>query len=258
MHAAHAPRPQTPPPTAHQQAQEREEDQDREHELELAPAGDQDQEEGEQDPDAQALRASAALHPLPFQKEVSSPDRFPRPFRHRPPGQFHLPWTPPATPGPESRALPAAAPASASAYADGSFFAPAYPASPATPATPASPAPGPGESVTLKAVLNESIVLLRVARGAPLADVRQRLRDKFAAQEGVQLSRAFVVGWAPAGSAGGVGGLRGRPRANSASSVGALSPQALRYVYTEDEWAAALAACVGGKMTIRLFNAQAI
>ena len=127
MHAAHAPRPQTPPPTAHQQAPEREEDQDREHELEFeqAPAGDQ---EGEQDPDAQALRASAALHPLPFQKEVSSPDRFPRPFRHRPPGQFHLPWTPPATPGPESRALPA--PASASAYADGSFFAPAYPASP--------------------------------------------------------------------------------------------------------------------------------
>ena len=52
--------------------------------------------------------------------------------------------------------------------------------------------------------------------------------------------------------------MRGRPRANSASSVGALNPQALRYVYSEEEWAAALRACVGGKMTIRLFNAQAI
>ncbi|KAH9945082.1 uncharacterized protein BXZ73DRAFT_86653 [Epithele typhae] len=167
------------------------------------------------------------LQPLPFHKEVSSPDRYPKPFRDRPPGQFHLPWTPPTTPGQNTRALPSASPTS----------------------------PAPEGSVTLKAVLHESIVLLRVARGAPLADVRQRLRDKFAAQEGVTLAPTFVVGWAPA-PAPGAASLRGRPRSNSASSVGALPPHALRYVYSDAEWAVAVAACQGGKMTIRLFNAQ--
>ena len=121
---------------------------------------------------------------------------------------------------------------------------------------------GGGEgSVTLKAVLQESIVLLRVPCGAPLEEVRMRLRDKFAAQEGVQLSSAFVIGWAPSATQpSGVAALavRGRPRSNSASSVGTLNPQALRYVYGEQEWRAAVAACAGGKMTIRLFNAQPI
>ena len=128
---------------------------------------------------------------------------------------------------------------------------------------PSSPHGPSSESITLKAVLQESIVLLRIPRNAPLAEVRTRIRDKFAAQEGVQLSSAFAIGWAPSpvGGGGAVGlgvGGRGRPRSNSASSVGTMNPQALRYVYSEQEWRAAVGACAGGKMTIRLFNAQPI
>lgn len=97
----------------------------------------------------------------------------------------------------------------------------------------------------------------------PLTEVRDRLRDKLAVQEGLKLTPTFVIGWAPpdsagAGGRGGLLALRGRPRSNSASSVGSLSPQSLRYVYTEQDWQAALAACAGGKMTVRLFNARPI
>lgn len=112
----------------------------------------------------------------------------------------------------------------------------------------------------MKAVLSDSIVLLRIARGASLQDTRARLHDKFAVQEGLKLLPSFVIGWAPPAppKAGGLLALRGRPRSNSASSVGSLSPQSLRYVYTEQDWQAALAACASGKMTVRLFNAQPI
>ncbi|KAI0636040.1 hypothetical protein C8Q77DRAFT_1051518 [Trametes polyzona] len=190
----------------------------------------------------------------PFHLEVATPDRFPKPFRDRPPGQFHLPWSPqessrpstPTSPAPSSPGSPSASYAvtNTNAPPQGGYSSPA--------AT---------ESVTLKAVLHDSIVLLRIARGAPLADVRTRLRDKLAVQEGVKLLPSFVIGWAPPlppAAKGGLLALRGRPRSNSASSVGSLSPQALRYVYTEQDWQAAVAACAGGKMTVRLFNAQPI
>ena len=194
----------------------------------------------------------------PFNKEVCTPDRFPKPFQNRPPGQFHLPWSPPSTPGVEHsepaypvppRTPPPARPSTSGSMTSTSGYAVSPPTSPSTAS----------ESLTVKAILHDSIVLLRIPRAAPLPDVRTRIRDKFAVQEGVQLSSAFVIGWAPpATQPAGVAAMRGRPRSNSASSVGTLNPQALRYVRGEQDWRAAVAACAGGKMTIRLFNAQPI
>ncbi|KAI0833617.1 hypothetical protein BC628DRAFT_1414378 [Trametes gibbosa] len=192
----------------------------------------------------------------PFQLAVATPDRFPKPFRDRPPGQFHLPWSSQDFSTPSS---PVSLP-------------PSSPVSPTSPfshalASPVSPVPYPTspittENVTLKAVLHDSIVLVRIARGASLLEVRDRLREKFAVQEGVKLLPSFVIGWAPPaparGGAGGLLALRGRPRSNSASSVGSLNPQALRYLYSEQDWQVVLEACAGGKMTVRLFNAQPI
>ncbi|KAI0367988.1 hypothetical protein BV20DRAFT_969822 [Pilatotrama ljubarskyi] len=201
----------------------------------------------------------------PFHKEVASPDRFPKPFRDRPPGQFHLPWSPqdssrPPTPSPASPASPASPfPSSGSFAQHPSVPAPVPTGASPPPTTPNSPTGT--ESLTLKAVLHESIVLLRVSRTWPLLEVRERLREKLAVQEGVKLLPSFVIGWAPpvpARAAGGLLALRGRPRSNSASSAGSLSPASLRYVYTEQDWQAALAACASGKMTVRLFNAQPI
>ncbi|KAH9847689.1 hypothetical protein C2E23DRAFT_491578 [Lenzites betulinus] len=189
-----------------------------------------------------------------FNLEAATPDRFPKPFRDRPPGQFHLPWSPQESSYPTSpSSVPALSPSSPPAHAYAS------PASPA--AHPTSPTAT--ESVTLKAVLHDSIVLVRIARGASLLEVRDRLREKFAVQEGVRLLPSFVIGWAPPvpptrGGPNGVLALRGRPRSNSASSVGSLNPQALRYLYSEQDWQTVLTACAGGKMTVRLFNAQPI
>ncbi|RPD74922.1 hypothetical protein L226DRAFT_68775 [Lentinus tigrinus ALCF2SS1-7] len=196
----------------------------------------------------------------PFNREVCTPDRFPKPFQNRPPGQFHLPWSPPSTPGIEHsepayvvppRTPPPVRPSTSGSMTSSNGFPGSPPNSPTT-AT---------ESLTVKAILQDSIVLLRILRAAPLEEVRTRIRDKFAVQEGVQLSNAFVIGWAPAATQpSGVAALsvRGRPRSNSASSVGTLNPQALRYVRGEQEWRTAVASCAGGKMTIRLFNAQPI
>ncbi|KAH9902664.1 hypothetical protein C8Q73DRAFT_14163 [Cubamyces lactineus] len=206
----------------------------------------------------------------PFHKEVATPDRFPKPFRDRPPGQFHLPWSPqdqsgsrPSTPSSSvSASSPTTSPTLPSAQPTAVPMRTHTTSPPPPPPTPGAPAGT--ENVTLKAVLNASIVLLRVSRGAPLAEVRERLRDKFAGQEGVKLTPSFVIGWAPpsattgAGGPGGLLALRGRPRSNSASSVGSMSPQALRYVYSEQDWQTALASCTGGKMTVRLFNARPI
>ncbi|PIL28476.1 hypothetical protein GSI_08514 [Ganoderma sinense ZZ0214-1] len=128
-------------------------------------------------------------------REVSTPDRFPKPFQHQPPGQFHLPWSPAASPKwPQTAPLgePASAPALSRPQTSWSIAS-------SPPGSPMSPPMTEG-SVTLKAVLQESIVL-RVLRGAPLEEVRARLRDKFAAQEGVQFSRGFVVRWVGQGGA---------------------------------------------------------
>ncbi|KAL1949612.1 hypothetical protein VTO73DRAFT_8493 [Trametes versicolor] len=192
------------------------------------------------------------FHQEPFHQEAASPDRFPKPFRDRPAGQFHLPWSPQDS-SDSSRPSTPMSPASPSA----SHVQPA-PASAGPPMSNYSPTVT--ETVTMKAVLSDSIVLLRIARGASLQDTRARLHDKFAVQEGLKLLPSFVIGWAPPAppKAGGLLALRGRPRSNSASSVGSLSPQSLRYVYTEQDWQAALAACASGKMTVRLFNAQPI
>ncbi|KAI0715475.1 hypothetical protein C8T65DRAFT_738573 [Cerioporus squamosus] len=196
----------------------------------------------------------------PFDKEVCTPDRSPKPFQNRPPGQFHLPWSPPSTPGAEcseptypvpSRTPPPVRPSTSGSTTSTRGFAGSSPSSPLT-AT---------QSLTVKAILQDSLVLLRIPRSAPLQEVRVRIRDKFAVQEGVQLSSPFVIGWVPSATQpSGVAALsvRGRPRSNSASSVGTLNPQSLRYVYVEQERRAAVTACAGGKMTIRLFNAQPI
>lgn len=157
---------------------------------------------------------------------MATPAHFPKPYQHRPPGQFHLPWSP----------APTRCPSSASTIAT--------PASPTASVTSAG-----GEHFTVKAVRQDSIVLLRAAHGEPLAHVRTRLREKFATQEGVRLTDAFTLGFNPAVTGS------GRPRSHSAASSLDARPQQprLRFITNDEDWEKAVASCTG-KLTIHVFD----
>ncbi|KIP10511.1 hypothetical protein PHLGIDRAFT_33878 [Phlebiopsis gigantea 11061_1 CR5-6] len=165
-----------------------------------------------------------------FVTQISTPEHFPKPFQNRPPGQFHLPW----------------APTDSSRTSHASF------SSVLTTSTGAA-----GEHFTIKAVRQDSIVLLRATFSMSLADVRERLRDKFAAQEGVALTDAFTIGFNPAppeprqkGSA--KPGSRARSSSTSALGAADAAPR-LYFIASDFEWEQAIAGCAG-KLTIHIFD----
>jgi hypothetical protein len=51
------------------------------------------------------------------------------------------------------------------------------------------------QMVTVKAVLDNSIVVFRVRRDTPLAELRRRVHDKFARTEGIALHGAFALAY---------------------------------------------------------------
>ena len=158
--------------------------------------------------------------------ESSTPEHFPKPFQNRPPGQFHLPWSPTTSTRLARTSL-------SSLRSTGSS------------------APGGPEHFTVKAIMQDAIVLLRAAHGMPLADLRARLRDKFLS-EGVRLTDAFTVGFSPPAPAPAMGG--GRPRSQSTSSVSsAEGHRRLRFITNDADWEQAAAGCTG-KLTIHVFD----
>ncbi|KAI0052252.1 hypothetical protein FA95DRAFT_1553570 [Auriscalpium vulgare] len=191
--------------------------------LALAPVDEPAAEDAPHPPDSPDVRPADALRPRGMEpaavqhrrQEISmslSSEQFPRPYQNRPPGQFHLPWAP-SSPGLE-----------------------------------VPPSPSPSEEVlVVKAALDDAIVVFRTRRGAPLEDVRRRVYDKFARQEGLPLSAAFTLAYVPPI----VSGVRGeRPRA---STVSAGSADWARQVpiATAEEWQIAVASC-GQKIMLRI------
>ncbi|PCH42072.1 hypothetical protein WOLCODRAFT_137675 [Wolfiporia cocos MD-104 SS10] len=157
---------------------------------------------------------------------------FPRPPSSVPAArQFHLPWSEPGS-APDS---------------------PARPGSASTSVTSPTSLSGGHETITIKAMLNDSIVLLRAGLATPLAEVRERLRDKFARQEGVPLPETFVIGYVPQGERARQGS--GRARSNSCSTVGTENVNLLRFVSSDEEWQTAVAGCAA-KLTIRVFHTR--
>lgn len=109
-----------------------------------------------------------------------------------------------------------------------------------------------GEHFTIKAIREDSIVLLRIARSMSLALVRERMRDKFSSQEGVALTSTFTIGFDPAPPGERQSFMHvgpGRPRAQSAS---AGQPR-LRFITNDVQWEEALSGS-GGKLTVHIFD----
>ncbi|KAF8896111.1 hypothetical protein BD779DRAFT_1494038, partial [Infundibulicybe gibba] len=88
-------------------------------------------------------------------------------------------------------------------------------------------------NVSIKAVHNNSIIVLRVARDATFEEVRRRLYNKFVGQEGVPLSHSFTVAFMhpqPAVPQS----VRTRSRSNSVSSVAERTE--MSFITSQPEW----------------------
>lgn len=170
---------------------------------------------------------------------LSTPDRYPKPYQHRPPGQFHLPWNPQTATIPEDE------------VSSGSISPP----SPISPVESVFPT-----TFTIKAVKEDAIVLLRADSSMQWTDVRSKIAEKFEAQEGMPLTKSFLIGYVPATPANVAvapqanGKMeRGRPRASSTSSVGLLSARGIRTINSDDEWQKVIATS-NGKLALRILD----
>ncbi|KAI0342661.1 hypothetical protein BDW22DRAFT_132567 [Trametopsis cervina] len=114
-----------------------------------------------------------------------------------------------------------------------------------------------GDSITIKAVRQDSIVLIRASHSTSLSDLRNKIRDKFASQEGVTLTDTFTVGFNPTVTAAddrtkSFGG-KGRPRSQSTSAIGHLGQARLRFLIYEEDWQQAVTSSPG-KVTLHIFD----
>ncbi|KAH9831614.1 uncharacterized protein C8Q71DRAFT_841304 [Rhodofomes roseus] len=189
-------------------------------------------------PDDSALHLSEHSRYQQPTKQVVPPERFPKPFQNRPPGQFHLPWSAPNSPN--SRASVASTnPMSV------------FPDSAASVSSPTGP-----DTLTIKAMLDDSlIVLVRVTQTTPFLDVRERIQSKFAKHEGVQLPDSFVIGYVPASERARMAHGRGRVRSNSTPTPASEAAEPLRIVSSEEEWHTAVASA-SSKLAVRILRSR--
>jgi len=100
----------------------------------------------------------------------------------------------------------------------------------------------PADSISIKAIHDSCIILLRVSRGLGFAEVRQRLYNKFIGQEGIPLSQAYEVAVVPPSeaSAGPCSTLDNRP--------------VVQLVTLESDWEQLVSTLQGDKITLRILD----
>ncbi|KAG1722572.1 hypothetical protein EDB19DRAFT_1954786 [Suillus lakei] len=110
-----------------------------------------------------------------------------------------------------------------------------------------------GSAISIKALHENHIIMLRVPRSLSFTEVRQRLYDKFVRQEGVPLSESFVVAILvppPVIEKSG-----GRPYTASFSSM-ADKDSVLHFVKSNDDWDRAIYK-YGNKVLLRVIGSRA-
>lgn len=161
-------------------------------------------------------------------------DRFPTPYQHRPPGQFHLPWSPTRPPvSPD--------------YSKVHSLAPPPQAPPASTLSPV---------ITIKAMYGEAIIVIKIERTCNLAQLRKRIYEKFSKQETVLISECFILSYVKARQLTTSGGRRRALSTStlaSVTSVNAVDPKQLSFIVLEPEWKSVLKTC-GPKLTLILLD----
>ncbi|KZS92451.1 hypothetical protein SISNIDRAFT_114016 [Sistotremastrum niveocremeum HHB9708] len=111
----------------------------------------------------------------------------------------------------------------------------------------------------VKAIFQDSIIVLKVDRTISLHDLRHRIHEKFSKQEDIPLSETLVLGYvSPSPASPEKRSSGGRPRSNSdaasfISSVSTLDIGRVEFVTEEEQWQN-IKATGGAKMTIRIFD----
>ncbi|KAF8628039.1 hypothetical protein AX15_004154 [Amanita polypyramis BW_CC] len=100
--------------------------------------------------------------------------------------------------------------------------------------------------ISIKAALNQSIVVLRISSVTSYEGLRERLYDKFAGQEGLPLSKSFTIALtSPTRQPPSVG----RARSGSVSSV-----EHMEFISSQSDWDNVVSAHVGTKLTLRILD----
>lgn len=101
--------------------------------------------------------------------------------------------------------------------------------------------------LSIKAAHNNSIIMLRVPREITLADLRQRLYNKFVGQEGIPLSQSFVVAcMLPKSSTA--------QRTRSSSVSCAANEAHMELIKSQAEWDLVTTFIDGSKLTLRILD----
>ncbi|KAG1821060.1 uncharacterized protein BJ212DRAFT_1478159 [Suillus subaureus] len=111
-----------------------------------------------------------------------------------------------------------------------------------------------GSAISIKALHENNIIMLRVPQALCFTEVRQRLYDKFVRQEGVPLSESFVVAILvppPVIEKSG-----GRHYAASFSSMADKDSVVLHFVKSNDDWDRAISK-YGNKVLLRVIGSHA-
>ncbi|KAG1738381.1 uncharacterized protein EDB91DRAFT_457581 [Suillus paluster] len=110
-----------------------------------------------------------------------------------------------------------------------------------------------GSAIAIKAMHENSIIMLRIPRSLSFMEVRHRLYDKFVRQEGLPLSESFVVALVVPALA--IEKSGGRPYAGSLSSASADNV-VLHFVKSNDDWDQAIYK-YGNKVSLRVIGSRA-
>ncbi|THH04522.1 hypothetical protein EW145_g5461 [Phellinidium pouzarii] len=203
-----------------------------------------------------------------FRGALARPNNFPKPFQNRPPGQFHLPWTPSRRSSPGIPDSVRSSVLTVDSSLSVPFFFSVTPSlsTRGSTSTSVSYTPsiisshseeGGAAAISIKVVCGEQIVAFRTDRSSELADVRAKLSHKLFDQLEVALSNHFELAYKPS-VVGRVKELRaagGRSRSSSVSSVGATDPSSLRIIFSQRDWLDAVNSCApGAKLTLHVLN----
>jgi len=103
------------------------------------------------------------------------------------------------------------------------------------------------ETLVVKAVLDDAIIVFRTERDASLAELRRRVHEKFVLTEGAPLRGAFTLAYVPL-----MAGADGK-RVSSASSMSTSAVDWARAMplRNEGDWANVVAGC-GSRVTLRV------